>query len=125
MEDSKLRLTLLLIISCAVSGYNSNTETAQTAKSNLEERHGVKVVTVGGDLSVPQNVQALFQASEVHVTPAGIHNRTLALLELFLAMCVTKGYMRCICVGSVIISLHGWAVTDGLGCPFRIILVDA
>lgn len=44
------------------AGYNSNHDAAQQAKEELETQHGVKVVTVAGDISVPATVDALFQA---------------------------------------------------------------
>ena len=47
-----------------ILGYNSNTSAADTTKSALESSHGVKVVTVGGDVAEQATIDRLFRCLE-------------------------------------------------------------
>ena len=44
--------------------YNSNTERAEKSKNTLEEKHGISVFLVKGDLAQPETVDAIFDCVE-------------------------------------------------------------
>ena len=65
-----------------VLGYSSNTAAADKTKAELEKAHGIKVVTVGGDIAAPESMQAIFDAVQTHFSnecTAFVHNAGLYL----------------------------------------------
>ena len=65
-----------------VLGYSSDSEAAEKTKAELEKEHGIKVVTVAGDIAAPSTMQAIFDAVQTHFDnecTAFVHNAGLYL----------------------------------------------